>query len=273
MTDSAGSASRPPIFGAWTWRRALLSSDLPGTTKHVLLTLSCHIPEIGGAAWPSIATLAAETSLTEATVKKHLRAGLEAGWIARQKRYTETGRQTSNAYALAAPSGGGGHLTAPTQGNDPHGGASKHPPQISSEEKLRDIAREENGDLFGESSAEPERNGVPYDRLWDVVVEVLFDGTTARSLTDTRRKKLRALYEEQCADRADPVAFFRQICRAVRADEWWGARPGTWLPEKAFRNAERREQFAVAAAEGRIEPKGEAPDWLSGLEEEGGWGN
>lgn len=271
MTDSVGPASPHPIHGAWNWRRALLSSDLPGTTKHVLLTLSCHVPEIGGVAWPAIATLAAETSLSEPTVKKHLRAGVDGGWIARVARYTETGRQTSNSYALAAP-GGGGKQTAPPLLNDPPEGVSKPPPQIGSKEKLNRKG-ETNGDLFEGTPSLAERNGVPYERLWAVFVEVFYDGSTGRRLTDTRKKKLRALYDEQCSDRADPVAFFRDVCRAVRADGWWGSKPATWLPEKAFRNAERREEFALAAAEGKTTPNGDGPDWLAGLEEEDGWGN
>jgi hypothetical protein len=43
-----------PLF---TWRRAMLNSDLKPTTKHVLLTLSCYMNEFGKECFPSIDTL------------------------------------------------------------------------------------------------------------------------------------------------------------------------------------------------------------------------
>lgn len=162
-----------------------------------------------------------------------------------------------------------------SEGGKSAGGKPVHIEDISTSKKKRkrrDIG--ETADLFGEGTIPDDGDqGPPYDDLWRILVDELFDGETARRLTDKRRKKLRAVWEEHLEDHPAPLDFFRKILLALKADEWWGTRPGTWLPEKAFRNAERREQFAVAAAEGRIEPKGEAPDWLSGLEEEGGWGN
>ena len=32
---------------AWTWRHAILEAELPATTKHVLLTISCFMNDVG----------------------------------------------------------------------------------------------------------------------------------------------------------------------------------------------------------------------------------
>lgn len=67
-----------PLF---TWRSALCESDLPPTTRHVLLTLSLHMNERGGSCFPSSRILAAETGLTRRTVESHLRKAVALGWI------------------------------------------------------------------------------------------------------------------------------------------------------------------------------------------------
>lgn len=90
------------VEGAWSWRRAVIASNLPPTTKHILLTLSCHVPEIGDAAWPSVATLADETGLHPDTVRDHLKS-VVGSWLARRERHEDSGRQTSNSWVLTMP--------------------------------------------------------------------------------------------------------------------------------------------------------------------------
>ncbi len=36
---------------SWTWRHGILKSDLPATTRHVLLTISCHMNDLGEGAY------------------------------------------------------------------------------------------------------------------------------------------------------------------------------------------------------------------------------
>jgi len=38
---------------SWSWRHALLKSDLPATTRHVLLTISCFMNDVGGGCYPT----------------------------------------------------------------------------------------------------------------------------------------------------------------------------------------------------------------------------
>ncbi len=65
----------------FSWRHAILKSDIHSTTKHVLLTLACHMNELGESCFPSINTLAEETSLSERSVRTQIKSAQELGWI------------------------------------------------------------------------------------------------------------------------------------------------------------------------------------------------
>ncbi|AJW97428.1 hypothetical protein BM43_3040 [Burkholderia gladioli] len=69
----------------WTWRHAIINSTLPPTTRHVLLTLSCHVNDAGEPVYPSTLLLADETGLSERAVITHLRAAAKAGWLVTEK--------------------------------------------------------------------------------------------------------------------------------------------------------------------------------------------
>jgi len=66
---------------AWSWRHAVLNSNLPPTTRHVLLTISCHMNDVGGGCYPTTATLAAETGLSERSICTHIMVASEAKWL------------------------------------------------------------------------------------------------------------------------------------------------------------------------------------------------
>lgn len=68
---------------AWTWRHAIAKSDLPPTTKHVLLTLSIFMSEAGQSCFPSIDDLVEATSLSKRAVMEHLQRACAAGWLKR----------------------------------------------------------------------------------------------------------------------------------------------------------------------------------------------
>ncbi|MFM0151427.1 helix-turn-helix domain-containing protein [Paraburkholderia sediminicola] len=70
---------------SYTWRHAVINSPLEGTTKHVLLTLSCHINDAGEAAYPSTERLAYEAGVSEPTICKHLKIAKLAGWLVARK--------------------------------------------------------------------------------------------------------------------------------------------------------------------------------------------
>ncbi|MBK9181452.1 MAG: helix-turn-helix domain-containing protein [Acidimicrobiales bacterium] len=74
------------LSALFTWRSAVVESDLASTTRHVALTLSLHMSERGDSCWPSVRTLARETGLDERTVRGHLHVLLEGGWLERVAR-------------------------------------------------------------------------------------------------------------------------------------------------------------------------------------------
>lgn len=88
------------------WERAVKASDMPPTRKLVLLTLATHSNK-GGKAWPSQARLAAECGVTDRTIRGHLAAAVEDGWLERTRKGQKVGRapektQTSE-YLLRIP--------------------------------------------------------------------------------------------------------------------------------------------------------------------------
>lgn len=78
----SGNDNMAPLF---TWRTAIIHSDLASTTRHVLLTLSVHMSEAGESCFPSTARLARETGLSERAICTHLAKASEAGWILKRK--------------------------------------------------------------------------------------------------------------------------------------------------------------------------------------------
>ena len=88
----------------FTWRWAVCSADgPPSTTRLVLCVLSNHMNPDGGGAFPSIATLAKETGLSERAVGTHLKIATRAGWIQR-KLWRSAGKDwASYCYCAALP--------------------------------------------------------------------------------------------------------------------------------------------------------------------------
>lgn len=66
---------------SWTWRHAVAKSDLAPTTRHVLLTISLHMNDVGEGCYPSTAQLRAETGLSERAVCEHIAKARDAGWL------------------------------------------------------------------------------------------------------------------------------------------------------------------------------------------------
>ncbi|ARO88660.1 hypothetical protein EBAPG3_013260 [Nitrosospira lacus] len=91
-----------PLF---KWRKAMINSDLPATTKHVLLTLSCHMNEFGTSCFPSIDTLNKETSLSRQSIITHLQKSSESKWLNIKKRGLGGQQWKRNDYSISWPQG------------------------------------------------------------------------------------------------------------------------------------------------------------------------
>lgn len=98
-------SEKPELATFFSWRHAVLKSDLAPTTKHVLLTLSCHMNAMGEGAFPSTKLLAEETGYSERCVVTHLASSKKKGWI-KAKVHGFGGRGWKrHEYCLAWPNG------------------------------------------------------------------------------------------------------------------------------------------------------------------------
>ena len=70
----------------WSWRQAILKSELPSTTKLVLMVLSTYMNDHGEGCYPSQEQIARDASLTTRAVIKHLDIAIKEGWLAKKKR-------------------------------------------------------------------------------------------------------------------------------------------------------------------------------------------
>jgi len=87
----------------YSWRQAILKSSLPPTTRHVLLTLSCHMNDAGESCYPSIELLCEETGLSNRAVITHLKLSEDAGWIEVEKHGFRGRKWARNEYKIAWP--------------------------------------------------------------------------------------------------------------------------------------------------------------------------
>lgn len=81
----------------------------------------------------------------------------------------------------------------------------------------------------------------PVIDLWDVFLEELGGSGKQPRLTDKRKQKLRALYDEQLKSEAQPTEAFRRILRAVKKSEHHMGNRSYQMPESLFRDESRRD--------------------------------
>ncbi|MCB1794187.1 MAG: helix-turn-helix domain-containing protein [Candidatus Competibacteraceae bacterium] len=98
-------STNPPSFKS-CWQRAIGESDLPPTTRLVLLTLSIHfMNEEGGHCFPSIEDIMRVTGLTKKYVVRHLSLAAEKGWLERWHFGKGRANRRRNYQATIPPSG------------------------------------------------------------------------------------------------------------------------------------------------------------------------
>ncbi len=89
--------------------------------------------------------------------------------------------------------------------------------------------------------------------MWRIWLEELGGKPPQPKLTDDRKKKLGLLWDEQLRDQENPLACFRSILRAIKASEFHMAKRAYQLPESTFRDANKRDTWAIEArANGRV---------------------
>lgn len=88
-----------------SWRRAIVESELSSTVRHVALTLSMYMSELGDSAHPGAARLARDTKLHVSTVRAALAELVAGGWLALVEQGGRKGdRRRANVYAAKVPS-------------------------------------------------------------------------------------------------------------------------------------------------------------------------
>src|ERR1700694_2761904 len=118
-----------PLF---TWRSAIAESDLGSTTKLVAFALSLHMNERGGSCFPSIQTLARETSLGVSTVREHIGKLESADWLLRKI----GGGRKSNRYTASVP-------TPPAPGGVRHRFPAGTPPAPGDESVIEAVMEDD----------------------------------------------------------------------------------------------------------------------------------
>lgn len=109
----------------------------------------------------------------------------------------------------------------------------------------------------GEGKKREPRKQQAADLMWPVFIEVL-GGSRAPfpQLSEKRRAKLNALYEEQLYPRRKEIApgeLFRRICKVIQVHPNTSPSRDYQMPESALLNKERRERYTLVALE--------HPDW------------
>ncbi|WP_198432482.1 helix-turn-helix domain-containing protein [Burkholderia ubonensis] len=65
----------------YSWRRAMMCSALPSTTKLVLFVVAEYSNGMDGTCWPSLETIAEKATLSIRAVTKHLGIAAQFGWL------------------------------------------------------------------------------------------------------------------------------------------------------------------------------------------------
>lgn len=102
------------------WQDAIFDSDLPSTTKLVLLAIARRMKADGSDAYPSTLTIAKDASLTERAVITHLEKAEQLGWIVRQVRGVSGQGWKRHSYQPAFPKGTEARSVRTCEGTEPH---------------------------------------------------------------------------------------------------------------------------------------------------------
>lgn len=189
-----------PMF---SWRTAVLASDLEATTKHVLLTLACHMNEFGESCYPTIEQLVKETSLSNRSVITHIQAAEEKGWIKKNIHGYKGQRWRNAEYLMQWPEWA-------SRGTDPPAGIEEKVVN-----QVHDVSPE-----GGEPGAE---GGEPSDRK--VVNQV--HSSTSFSTSNSTSLPASQVGDVRKARKSDPSTVFsdaRILFHRHAKDEGWEAK-------------------------------------------------
>lgn len=109
----------------WSWREGITKSQLPPTTRHVLLTLSIYMNEKGEGCYPSVETLAEDTGLHCASIYRAIKDATKRGWLVKRKLGKGGRTWAANEYEAAFPAGFALAEREPSHNASPRGARAK----------------------------------------------------------------------------------------------------------------------------------------------------
>lgn len=233
----------------YTWRSAILKSNLKPTTRHVLLTLSCYINDVGQSAYPSIKVLASNTGLTERAVGNNLRSARDIGWLRVGKHGFSGQRWANNEYFPQIP-GDDEYDETENEGTERSSSPSKKVRNVETEGKERRSKGKERSDkkvrndvptnnpdeltkeLSKEQSKKGKGAGAPIFSAINVLSDLGVDDQTANDWLSIRKDK-RAKVTQTAIDgivaeagKANlPVAEVLKMCCA----RGWAGFQASWV--------------------------------------------
>jgi hypothetical protein len=155
---------------AWTWRHAILEAELPATTKHVLLTISCFMNDVGEGCYRTTKELAQFTGLSERAVCTHIENAAKLGWLKKSQHGFRGQKWKRNEYGPLWP-----------KGTEPGSAASKKALNVVQEraepddkkplkqvQQDKDISR----NISNPSPVAQSRDGGEFSKLWNEWPEV-----------------------------------------------------------------------------------------------------
>lgn len=231
----------------WEITKAVRGSDLPPPSRLIMLTLA-DVAEVGTAEipaqfTPSLSVLARETGLDRSTVKRHLAALDEAGWIERTRPDAKAqweGERTR--YRLTLPRGteppGVGAEEAHLGADIPQGGRTE-PPGVGAENHMggRTVRHlytdhsDQSQILSDHSSSAPPKATVKktitdddpdFDAFWRAYPRKVGKGQARRAFASAIRK-VDAATINAAAER------FADWCSRSRTEQQFIPHPSTWL--------------------------------------------
>lgn len=87
----------------WSWRHAVLKSGLPAPTRHLLLTLSCYMNDLGDGCYPTVETLVENTGLSKRSIITHIAMAVDAGWLEKRLHGFKGSEWRNNEYRACFP--------------------------------------------------------------------------------------------------------------------------------------------------------------------------
>ena len=149
---------------AWTWRHAVLEAELPATTKHVLLTISCFMNDVGEGCYRTTKELARFTGLSERAVCTHIENAVKLGWLKKTQHGFRGQKWKRHEYEPLWP-----------KGTEPSSAASKKAlnemqegAEPDDKKALKQVQQDKNvsRNISESSPAAQARGGGDFSKLW-----------------------------------------------------------------------------------------------------------